>query len=92
MLPDIDDPTYIDAFTYVKRSKNRQQVIKILATSKNKVPSDITEEMNVRFSLVSRILRDLKNKNIVACINEEDKTGRVYRLTDIGKKIYNDLD
>ena len=74
MLPDIDDPTYIDAFTYVKRSKNRQQVIKILATSKNKVPSDITEEMNVRFSLVSRILRDLKNKNIVACINEEDKT------------------
>lgn len=62
MLEDTDTSTYIDAFTYVKRSKNRQKVITIIGLSRNKTPSEITEEMDARFSLTSRVLSDLRKK------------------------------
>lgn len=91
MLPDTDTSTYIDAFTYVKRSKNRQKVIKIIATSRNKIPSEIKEEMGCRFSLISNVLRDLKEHDIVECLNPEARTGKVYYLTELGLRIYYDL-
>ena len=40
--------------------------------------------MNARFSLVSASLADLKSQGIIFCINEDDKTGRLYKLTDLG--------
>lgn len=92
MLEDTDTSTYIDAFTYVKRSKNRQKVITIIGLSRNKIPSEITEEMDARFSLTSRVLSDLRKKNIVKCLDSEAKTGRVYYLTELGLEIYKDLE
>ena len=83
--------TYINALAYVKRSKNRQEILKIIASTR-KTPSDITKIMDARFSLISAILTDLKNHNIVVCLNEEDKTGRLYVLTDLGLEILNELD
>jgi len=68
-----------------------EQLIKILATNR-KTPSEITETMDKRFSLVSRILADLKEQDIVVCTNEDDKTGRIYKLTDMGLEIYNELE
>ncbi|MBE6495242.1 MAG: hypothetical protein E7Z79_08760 [Methanobrevibacter thaueri] len=65
-------------------------VIRIIATSM-KTPTEIVEEMDARFSLVSRILGDLKDKEILVCVNEEDETGRLYKLTEIGLKIHNNL-
>lgn len=91
MSDDIDTQTYINALGYVKRSKNRQEVIKIIATTR-KTPSDITTIMDARFSLISAILTDLKNNNIVVCLNEDDKTGRLYVLTNLGLEILNELD
>ncbi|MBR0370403.1 MAG: MarR family transcriptional regulator [Methanobrevibacter sp.] len=91
MLKDTDTSIYIDAFTYVKRSKNRQEIIQIIGTSRNKTPSEIKEEMGARFSLTSRVLSDLREKNIVECLDPEAKTGRVYYLTDLGLRIYRDL-
>ena len=38
-----------------------------------KTPTEIVEEMDARFSLVSRILGDLKDKEILVCVNEEDE-------------------
>lgn len=91
MLSDTNTSTYIEAFTYVKCSKNRQEVIKIIATSRNKTPSEIREEMDSRFSLTSRVLSDLREKNIVECLDPEAKTGRVYYLTELGLQIYKNL-
>ena len=91
MSDEKETQTYINAFGYVKRSKNRQKIIRIITTSR-KTQSDITEIMDARFSLVSSILSDLKNNGIVVCLNEEDKTGRLYVLTDLGLEILSELD
>ena len=74
----------------LKRSKNREKILSILATSR-KTPSEIVEIMNARFSLVSASLADLKSQGIIFCINEDDKTGRLYKLTDLGVRIFEEL-
>lgn len=91
MKLDSDHPKYIDAFAYVKRSKNRQEVIQVLAKGR-KTPNDIVEKMDARFSLISRTLTELKEKDIVVCINEEQRVGRLYKLTDIGMQIAEELE
>ena len=78
----------IRKISYIKRSKNRLKVIYIIGES-FKMPSEIAEEMNLRINQISAILSDLKKENIVVCINEEEKTGRLYQLTPEGKEAYN---
>ena len=90
MSDEKDTPTYDAAYAYVKRSKNREEIINILAISR-KTPSEIVEIMDARFSLVSALLSDLKSQGIIFCINEDDKTGRLYKLTDLGVRIFEEL-
>ena len=77
----------IRKISYIKRSKNRLKVVYIIGDS-FKMPSEIAEEMNLRINQISAILSDLKKENIVICMNEEEKTGRLYQLTAEGKEAY----
>lgn len=77
----------IRKISYIKRSKNRLKVVYIIGDS-FKMPSEIAEEMNLRINQISAILSDLKKENIVICMNEEEKTGRLYQLTPEGKEAY----
>lgn len=84
----MSDPKLIRKLSYIKRSKNRLKVVYIIGDSR-KMPSEIAREMNLRINQISAILSDLKSENIVHCINEYEKKGRFYELTDEGKKAYN---
>ncbi len=90
MSTDTNNSTYIKALAYVKRTKNRQEIVNIIANTR-KTPSEIREIMDVDFSLVSRALRDLRDNDIVICRNPEERIGRLYELTDTGLKIYEEL-
>ena len=90
MSTDTTSSTYIKALGYVKRTKNRQEIVKIIGARK-KTPSEIVKIMDVDFSLVSRALRDLKDNDIVTCVNPEERTGRLYELTKDGLKVYEEL-
>lgn len=84
----MSDKQLIRKLSYIKRSKNRLKVVYIIGDSR-KMPSEIAQEMNLRINQISAILSDLKSENIVHCINEYEKKGRFYELTDEGKKAYN---
>ncbi|MDD6285090.1 MAG: winged helix-turn-helix domain-containing protein [Methanobacteriaceae archaeon] len=81
----------IEGISYIKSSKNRLKIIKIINTE-IKIPSEISSETNIRLNHVSKLLSELKENNIVECLNEKDKKGRLYRLTDYGLKIYEYID
>lgn len=87
MTKDVNYPKHIDALAYVKRSKNRAQVVTIIGTS-IKIPSEIAKAMNLRINQISAILKDLKNEGLVICLNEEDRTGRLHQLTPKGLEVY----
>lgn len=83
----MNDNTLIKSVSYIKRSRNRTKIILILSEN-FKMPSEIAREMDLKISQISGILSDLKKEEIVECINEEEKVGRLYRLTDKGKEAY----
>lgn len=77
---------------YVLCSKHRENIIKNLYKNKLQIPSKIAKETNILPNHISFYLRQLKENDIVKCINEEDHKGRLYKLTDMGFKIAKELE
>lgn len=77
---------------YVLCSKHREKIIKNLYKNKFQIPSKIAKETDILPNHISFYLRQLKENDIVKCINEEDHRGRLYKLTDIGLKIAKELE
>lgn len=76
--------------SFIKRGKNRYKVF--LALDKPMMPSELVVKLynkssNTYFNLVSRALVELKEKNLVEIANPEDKTGRIYQKTKLGKDV-----
>ena len=70
---------------FVKRSKNRQRVLKLL--EKPMMPSEVSKEIKVSLTHASKIIRELNKKKLIHCLNEKLKIGRIYQITNLGKKI-----
>ena len=87
MNNDADYQDCIETLAYIKRSRNREKVVTIIGTS-IKIPSEIAKAMDLRINQISAILKDLKEQNIVICLNEDDRTGRLHQLTPKGLKAY----
>lgn len=75
---------------YVNRSRYRKNAMKSLNEG-IKIPSEIAEETGIYLNHISNTLTDLKNHGLVECINPEARKGRLYRLTDKGSKVYENL-
>jgi len=82
------DSDLIAALGFVKASKYRQKIILMLSDN-ILIPSEIAKSIGIQMSHVSKILSQLRQKELVDCINEAGKKGRLYTLTDKGKVIRN---
>ena len=76
---------------YVQLSKYRERTLKTIG-DEIKIPSKIANDSNIRMNHISNVLRQLKDRNIVECINEDARKGRLYRLTPTGKKILKSIE
>ena len=72
--------------SYVQISKYREKTLKSIGDDV-KIPTHIAKDSGIRTNHISKVLSELKSKEIVECINEEVRKGRLYRLTDTGKEI-----
>jgi predicted transcriptional regulator len=70
---------------YVKRSKNRTKALSLLKFPT--MPSELSKQMEISLTHGSKIIRELNSKKLIRCLNEKLKVGRIYELTDKGKKI-----
>ena len=75
---------------FVKRSSYRQNVLKSLEDNVL-MPKEIAERSNIKTNHVSKVLAELKSKELIEIINPEVRKGRLYRLTDIGDEIVKKL-
>ena len=71
---------------YIKKSKYRHKVLKTLAND-TKIPSQIAKDTGIVQNHISNTLRQLKEHDLVECINPEVRKGRLYRLTDKGNEL-----
>ena len=72
-------------YKWVYRGKQRRKIIVVL--DKAKTPTQIKDEINIKVTNVSDVLRDMVKRRLVKCLNPEDKLGRFYELTNLGKQI-----
>ena len=75
---------------YVKKSKYRLKVMKSL-DGNVKIPSEIAKDAEIFQNHISHTLRQLKEHKLVECINPEVRKGRLYRLTDKGVVVTENL-
>ena len=76
--------------SYVQMSKYRIKVMKSL-DGDVKIPSVIAKDSGIKTNHISKVLAELKAHELVECINPEVRKGRLYRLTDKGEVILNNL-
>lgn len=81
----------MEEIDYVKRSKYRLKVMKTL-DGEVKIPSEIANDTEIFQNHISNTLRQLKEHELIECINPEVKKGRLYRLTDKGDELVKNLE
>ena len=79
-----------DSYGWVKRSDQRQRIIRFLDGPKT--PTDIAEEIGVQLSQISYSLSQFREKQLVEVLNEDATQGRLYKLTEEGREIKEELD
>ena len=80
------DDELLKLTSYVEISKYREKTLKSIGNNV-KIPTNIAKDSGIRKNQISKVLSELKSKEIVECINEEARKGRLYRLTDTGKEV-----
>lgn len=77
-----------DEVGWVISSEYRMKVMELL-TEKPNTPSKMAEETEIPIAHISRTLKQLRNKNLVELMVDEDrKKGRLYKLTERGQSTW----
>lgn len=81
------DSRLIAGVSYLKSSKYRAQIV-ILLHDNIMTPAELQHKLNIRLNHVSLHLKELKEKEIIVCLNEDAKKGRLYQLSELGYELY----
>lgn len=81
------DKTMIKGLKLLKTSENRLKILEILNNGKVLTPTEIAKETGIVVNHISTFLKEFKDNKLVVCLNEEDKRGRLYQITESGKKV-----
>ena len=76
--------------SYVQISSYREKVMKSLE-DEVLIPTQISKVSGIRTNHISKILSELKDHELVECINPEAHKGRLYRQTSKGVVVSRNL-
>ena len=74
-----------DLVSFVSRGKIRKVVLSNLV--KPQTPTELSHIIKTHRSTTSRTILALERKGLVKCITPNEKMGRYYQITELGKKI-----
>ena len=77
----------IKGISLLKNSEYRKKILESLNNANYLTPSEISEKTKLRLNHVSNFLKDLKDNKLIICLNEDEKRGRLYQITELGKKV-----
>ena len=82
-----NDEKCILLLSYVYSSKYRPNII-IFINNELKTPSQISKKLNISTNHTSNLLAGLKKHDLIRCKSITSGKGRLYELTEDGKRIY----
>ncbi len=77
--------------SYVQISQYRTKVMNAL-DGEVKIPSNIARDSGIRTNHISKVLGELKEHELVECINPEVRKGRLYKHTEKGEQVVKNLE
>jgi DNA-binding MarR family transcriptional regulator len=75
----------LNSYSWVIRGKQRRDIIKYIDDPET--PTEIANKSGYSLNHTSRILNEFRRKGLTKCLNPNQKTGRLYQLTEKGKII-----
>lgn len=75
---------YWEDIGFIKASKNRLKIFQELSENE-KTPKELQEILNLHFSQISMILRELVDRELVICRNVDSRKGKIYTLSEKGE-------
>lgn len=84
----------LELISWILRGSQRRVIFKVI--NGTMIPAQIyskAKEINLKITRnnVSDILRELKEKELVICLNPKENKGRLYQLTQLGKEILKEI-
>ena len=76
-------------YSFIIRSKLRRGIL--LSLEIPKTPTQIGNEVDSSVSHVSRNLKQFAEKGIAVCVTPKERIGRIYKLTEKGEQILDQL-
>ena len=68
--------------SFVLRGSNRCKIYNLLL-SISCTPSEISKETNIRITNVTRVIKQMKEENLIKNLTPEERTGSLYSLTSL---------
>ena len=81
------DKQMIKGISLLKNSNYRKRILETLSNANYLTPSEISEKTKIRLNHISNFLKDLKDNKLIVCLNNEEKRGRLYKITNLGKRV-----
>lgn len=75
----------VKLYSWIVRGSQREKILIVM--NKPMTPTQIKKETKLALNNVSDVLRSFVNEGIARCLNEKEKLGRIYILTDKGNEI-----
>ena len=87
----LDEEYEAKLIRYIEKSTYRHRAFKTIGQG-IKMPKEIAEESGILQSHISNVLRQLKEKEVVECLNPDVRKGRLYRLSEEGLDLLDKVD
>lgn len=79
----------LNLIVFLKDGKYRIEILKLLS-KQHYLPSELATKLNINRASISRILKDLKDKELIISSSNNSRT-IIYSITDLGKKILDEV-
>lgn len=76
---------------YLKASKHRLLIFKELSKHEQ-TPKELQNNLDLHFSQISLSLKELLERDLVQCLNDESRKGKIYSLSKKGKELEKSID
>lgn len=73
-------------------SSNYKREVLLVLKEKEATPKLISKKTHFSINHISGILKELKKLELIKCLNEDLKKGRIYQLTEKGKKLIDKIE
>lgn len=81
-----------ELYAWVKRGSQRKNVLQTLGHASTPLStSDLKSKLKVAMAQASFTVKELTQKKLIESVNPKDKIGKLYKITNKGKAILNEI-